>query len=97
MPEAHDVPGTRKFVALMKYPKGPRPPLWESGVESREYEPPFRIGHGWALRIPGSWRAVLIGTWQEEDEEPDEEERLVAALRGHDLEDDVDDIKEWAR
>lgn len=92
MPEHHDI-GETKFVALMRYPKGPRPPLWEPNVESREYEPPFRIGRGWAFRIPGSWWAVLVGTWQ--DKGGPEDERLVAALRGSDLDADLDEIRSW--
>lgn len=93
MPETHDIPATKFFVSTLKYPRKPWPPMSEEGVETRETEPPFRIGRGRIRRIPGTRTAVVFGRWI--DEGGPEEERLIAALRGRDVTADTDEIRDW--
>lgn len=85
MAETHDlIFNPKKYVTTVKYPRSYEdPPLWEFGCETRETSEPFRIGFGWAFRIPFTRRAVIFGRWI--DEGGDEAERLPEALRARTL------------
>ena len=67
----------------LKYPVKPRE-LCER-AETQEIDEPFRFGSGFALRIPFTRKAVVIGKWQQSYSES---EALTYAIRGRYVGDD---------
>lgn len=91
MPETHEL-GNRVLTS-MRYPARWGFPLWDSEAYIRETEPPYRIGSGAALRLPGLRTAVIFGRW--DDEGGEEVERLTEALRASDADAGTDEIRGW--
>lgn len=94
--DAKDLPGDL-FVATLKYPKMPRRrlPRYEVGTETRETEPPFRVGYGLAFRIPLTRTALVFGEWTWELEGETEEAKIREALKGSEPNITLEEIKEW--
>lgn len=68
------------------YPIKP-PVLWEP-AETQEIEEPFRFGKGFALRLPLTRAAIVVGKWVLRF---DESQALTNAIRGRMMtEDEVD-------
>lgn len=91
MPEVHDV--GRVFVTSMRYPPTGKWSLFDENAFVHEIEPPYRIGRGFSLRIPGTRWAAIFGLWM--DDGGDEVERLTSALRASDQNSDADEIRGW--
>ncbi len=98
--EAHDIPGTdRQFYAqVFRYPKHLRRrdiPRHEIDVSTRESEHPYREGVGMAFRIPMTRFALVVGVWVGELDGETEQEKLLSAMDGVNLDADVAVIKGW--
>lgn len=63
------------YVHTMKYPSR-HFPLTEPG-RTQEIEPPYRQGHGRVFRLPLTTAAVVVGRWQDAQ---DEGEALTEAI-----------------
>lgn len=88
MPETRDI--GRVYVHSFKYPlRGA--PLFER-ANTNEVEWPYRRGRGVMLRI-GRFRAIALGRWR--DEERDEDEALLEALEGEEMDVEIDVIRQW--
>ncbi|MFN2347603.1 MAG: hypothetical protein ABR616_18060 [Dermatophilaceae bacterium] len=94
--DAKDLPGNR-FVASFTYPGGRRRdlPRIEVGAETRETDEPFRYGYGVAIRIPLTRTAVVVGEWAGDLAGNSYESKLRSALKGSELDYDIETIKEW--
>lgn len=93
MAETYDF-GEQSYFTTLVYPRWVEdPPLVERDVETRETEPPFRIGYGTLYRIPLTRFGLIVGRWF--DTGGEEVERLQAALQGSDLRTDVAEIRRW--
>ena len=58
------------------------------GKETQEIETPYRGGHGWALRLPFTRQALVVGKWVKEY---DEASGLTRAIVGRAMDkDEVD-------
>lgn len=68
---------------ILEYPVKPKV-LWER-AETQEIDEPFRFGSGWAIRMPFTRKAVVIGKWQSSYTES---EALTYAIRGRSLDSD---------
>jgi hypothetical protein len=66
----------------LEYPTKPKG-LWEK-AETQEIDEPFRSGSGWAIRLPLTRKAMVIGTWKAAYSES---EALTYAIRGRYVED----------
>ena len=70
----------------LEYPVKPKE-LWER-ADTQEIDPPFRYGSGWAIRLPFTRKAVVIGSWKTSHTEG---EALTYAIRGRYLpEEEID-------
>lgn len=94
--DAKDLPGGF-FLATFRYPKIARRslPHVEVGTETRETDTPFRIGYGAAVRVPMTRFAVVVGEWAGASDGDTEEDKIRAALKGHEPDISVEAIKEW--
>lgn len=93
MPETHDVGPF--FWHAHRFPDGSRPKLLEKAITS-EYEPPYRLGTGFALRLWPSRRwAVVLGRW--EAAAADVEQHLLGSMDADLMRVDLDDLKQWQR
>lgn len=61
MPETRDV-GKRHFLTYVRYADGTKVALFERSM-TQEYEWPFRLGHGFSLRLWPSRLCVVLGRW----------------------------------
>ena len=61
----------------LTYPVKPKE-LFER-AETQEIDPPFRGGAGWAIRLPFSRKALVVGKWKASYSES---EALTYAIRG---------------
>lgn len=91
MPEAHTFPATKWFFLSHRYPVGTEPRLREP-AETREYEPPYRVGTGTVYRIPLTHRGVMLGRWERVE---DEDVAVWAAVGGHEMDASTEDVKGW--
>lgn len=92
MPEARTVPATKIFWLLHRFPRGTEPRLREP-AETREYEPPYRVGRGTVWRIPFTLRGIALGRWEREE---DEDVAVWAAVGGYEMDASTEDVKGWA-
>ena len=71
----------------LTYPYKPKG-LWET-ADTQEIDPPFRRGHGLAIRVPFTRKAIVIGRWKETGYS--ENQALTYAINGRGLKkDEVD-------
>ncbi len=91
MPQARTIFGTRIYWLTHRYPPGTEPTLSEPS-ETREYDPPYRVGYGRVLRIPFTLRGLVVGRWESVE---DEDIAVWLALGGHELDASTEDVKGW--
>ena len=65
----------------MVYPV--KPAVFLDRAETQEIECKYRGGHGWAVRLPFTRLAIVIGKW---DKEYDERVALTRAINGRAIE-----------
>lgn len=62
---------------ILTYPAKPKI-FWEK-AETQEIDSPFRFGSGWAVRLPFTRKALVVGLWKIAYSES---EALTYAIRG---------------
>lgn len=81
MATTHDL-GTYYWTTI-RY--GAKPPVLVERAETQEIDEPFRRGEGWAIRIPFTTKAFVIGKWL--SSAASESHALTYAIGGRILED----------
>lgn len=85
MAKTRDI-GSSFFWHTMVYPVKP-PVLWERS-ETQEIDGQYRFGSGWAIRLPFTRLAIVVGKWIRKYSES---QALTNAIRGRVMdEDEVD-------
>lgn len=90
MPDAHTI-ARRWYWTTHRFPRGTEPRLREP-AETREYDPPFRVGRGTVYRVPLTRRGLILGRWTSV---MDEDEAPWLAMGGYELDATTEDVKGW--
>jgi hypothetical protein len=88
MPDTKDI--GRLYFHGFRYPLRGTPRI--DRASTNEVEHPYRRGNGWMLRVGRYW-AIAVGRWG--TAERDEDEALLAALEGEEMDVEAEVIRQW--